>query len=96
MYILNERIGRIVDSSFIEEFFLTDTPDSTLLSVCWTGKDKPMTLERYKNHKEAMDALGQLFLALSVGRTTLYIPESSYYFEERPMKDTRTKRRGGS
>lgn len=96
MYIMNERSGAIINSTFVSEFFLTKTSDSTLLSVRWNGIEKPSTLERYKTYKEATDALGALMRALETEQVTFYMPESLYYFEESVKKDARTKRKGGS
>lgn len=96
MYILNERSGTIANSDFVAEFYLMDTSDSTLLSLRWHGVEKPATLERYRKHDEAMDALCQLFQALETDQAAFRMPESLYYFDEHIKKDARTKRRGGS
>ena len=64
MYIMNERSGSIINTAFVAEFFLTKTSDSILLSARWHGIEKLSTLERYKTHKEAMDALCALMRAL--------------------------------
>lgn len=96
MHILNDRKGVIVDSRSVAEFFLTDTSDSTLLSLRWFGTEEPQTFERYRDRKEARDALGQLFCALSEGKATWILPESTYYFDEHIKRDARTKRKGGS
>lgn len=96
MYIMNERSGSIVNSEFVAEFFLTKTSDSALLSLRWNGIEKLSTLERYKTHKEAMDALCSLLRALEAGQDTFIVPDSTYYFIESIKRDARTKRKGGS
>lgn len=96
MYIMNERSGSIINTAFVAEFFLTDTSDSTLLSVRWHGIERLSTLERYKRREEAMRAISDLLQALEDGRETFLIPESLYYFEESTKKDARIKRKGGS
>lgn len=96
MYIVNERSGAIVNSNFVSEFYLADTSDSTLISMRLQNAEKPITLERYKNHEEAMRALFQLVQALEDEQITFRMPESLYYLEEHIKKDARTKRKGGS
>lgn len=96
MYIMNERAGMFVNTDYIRKIFLTDTSDSVLLSMQWDGVDKPVTLERYRDRKEAEEALNQLFRAISDKAPSFYMPESSYYFEEHLIKDARIKRKGGS
>ena len=96
MYIVNERSGTIINSNFVTKFFLLDTSDCTLFSVLLHGEEKPSTLERYRKHDEAMDALYKLFQALESDWITFRMPESLYYFEEYTKRDARTKRRGGS
>lgn len=96
MYIINEHSGAIVNSDYVMDFHLSDTSDSTLISVQMRGVDKPRTLERYKDRKEAMDALELLFRALELNEVSFRMPESLYYFEETIKRDARTKRKGGS
>lgn len=96
MWILNSRSGLCVNTSHVLRIFLQDTTDSTLVSAVIAGGDKICTLERYKNHKEAMAAVAQIRWALSEERPVIDLPDSTYYYEERQVKDARTKRRGGS
>lgn len=96
MYIVNERSACIVNAQYAREIFLADTSDSVLLSACLQGEDKPRTLERYKTHEEALRAMNELVYALTNGEETFCMPDSSYYFSERIIHDSRTKRKGGS
>ena len=96
MYIMNERSGRILNSTFVVEFFVAKTSDCTLLSYLLGGNEKPYTLERYKTQKDATEALCSLMQALVTEQSTFYVPESTFYFEESLRKDARVKRRGGS
>lgn len=73
MYIMKERSGLIVNTDFVEKIFLTDTNDSTLICVCFSQKEQPFALERYKTREEALDAISSLFAAIETGENAFYI-----------------------
>lgn len=98
MYILNERQTEIINSDYVERFVVAEKPDAGLCiaSYARTGEKQCVTIGRYKNLKEAQEALAGLFLAMAAGETSYRMPPSLYYDEERTVRDARTKRRGGS
>lgn len=76
MYIMNERIGAVVNTDYITRFFLANKGDSVLLVIQWQGMDNLVTLERYRDRKEAEEVLNQLFRAISDKAPSFYMPES--------------------
>ncbi len=96
MWIINSRSGLCVNTRYVIRIFLQDTPDSTLVSAVLAGDDRLCVLERYSDHKEAMSATQHVHWAMEANLDVIDMPDSTYYYEERQVKDARTKRRGGS
>ena len=98
MYILNGAKNQIVNTDFVERFCIAEKNDATLILLSYSSGSEcpPVTLARYKDAKEAQEALGDLFAALTEEQGYFIMPESRYYCEEKTIKDARTKRKGGS
>lgn len=96
MWIANSRTGLLVNTRYVTRIILTDTGDCSLVSAVIMGEERITTLERYKNHKEAAEAASKIYLALAANQDMVDMPDSGYYYEERRVKDARTKRKGGS
>lgn len=97
MWISNSTTGLLVNTSHIQRIFVLPTPDSALLSAVFPGNERPITLERYKDKKEALNAAAQIAQSIRYGDDGIIdLPVSCYYAEERQIKDARTRRRGGS
>lgn len=96
MFIMSEGDRAIVNSNFVRYFYLVNRQDNAVLYASFPGDEKGARLGTYKDMKEAEDALGKLYAALTLGENCFYMPESRYYNEEHIVKDARVKRRGGS
>lgn len=97
MWIANSSTGLLVNTLHIQRIFVLPAPDSALLSAVFPGDAKPITLERYKDKKEALNASAQIAQCIRYGDDSVMdLPVSCYYAEERQVKDARTRRRGGS
>lgn len=97
MYIMSCRGKEIVNSDFVERFRIDEKDDCDLIIASYSASARPVTMARYpKETKEAQAALNDLFMALTGGQQSFYMPESTLYDRERIIKDARTKRRGGS
>lgn len=97
MWITNSSTGLLVNTSHIQRIFILPTPDSALLCAILPGDQKPVTMERYKDKKEALNAAAKIAQSIQYGDDSIIeLPVSCYYAEELQIKDARTKRRGGS
>lgn len=98
MYIMTSNGTQIINSGFVERFAIAEKPDAALIVASYTSANEPppVTIGRYKDRKEAKDALAAIFSALSCNVDCFTMPDSLLYFEERIKKDARTKRKGGS
>lgn len=97
MYIMNANAREIVNSNFVERFTVSNKGDAVLISASYSKSDGAcITLARYKDIDEAKNAMNDLFLALAGGCEYFYMPDSEKYYNEKPKKDARTKRKGGS
>lgn len=96
MYLLTENEREIVNTDFVERFCLADKDDATLVVASYSHARPPVTMARYRNTKEAEDALQELFTALGAGRECFSFPTSLIRGEQTLIRDARTKRRGGS
>lgn len=96
MFILNGTETQIINSEFVERFCVADKPDASLVLASYGREREPVTLARYKDHKEAAEALKDLLVALAGGQVSCEMPPSRLSYEERQIKDARVKRRGGS
>lgn len=94
MYIWAGR--QVVNSAFVERFVVVEKNDAALVVASYSDTRPPVTLSRYKNAREATDALQELMFAISGEQTAFYMPESTLYHEEVIKKDARIKRKGGS
>ena len=95
MYILNGTKNEILNSEFVERFCVVSKCDASLIVASY-GADRCVTLARYGNDQEAMQALSGLFGALAAGQAYFDMPESLMYAEQTIKKDARTRRKGGS
>lgn len=97
MYIMSLNGKEIVNSDFVERFRIDEKDDCDLIIASYSASMRPVTMARYpKTKKEALSALSELFVALTGGQQSFYMPMSTLYDGERIKKDARTKRRGGS
>lgn len=96
MYILSGNRKEIVNSEFVERFCVVVKDDAALIVASYSALRQPVTVARYADLREAVDALGQLMGALAGGQACFDMPESRLYANERFMRDARTKRKGGS
>lgn len=96
MYIMNAMQNTVLNSDFVERFLVADKGDAALVIASYSQDRSPVTMGRYKDKKEAQDALGNLFSALYGGQAGFTMPDSVLYYEEIEKKDSRTKRKGGS
>lgn len=55
-----------------------------------------MTMARYKDGREAEEALRELFRAMAGEQQYFEMPDSVLQYGERQIKDSRVKRKGGS
>lgn len=98
MYIMTNNGMQIINSDFVERFTIAEKPDASLVIASYTSDQTPppVTIGRYKDKKEAQDALGKMFVALSHKDDCFTMPDSLLFYEERIKKDARVKRKGGS
>lgn len=96
MFFLNERKTAIINSDFVERFCIDKKNDAVLIIASYSDVRAPVTIARYKDEKEAKDALAQLLIALQNGAQTFELPDSLLFYEQEIKKDARTKRKGGS
>lgn len=96
MYIFDGSRKQIINAEFVERFCISEKDDATLIVASYSSSRPPVTLARYENTAEAKGALADLFYAISGGQAYFEMPESRLYSPEHPIKDARTKRRGGS
>lgn len=96
MYIFAGDRKQIINSEFVERFCIAVKPDAALVIASYSETRPPVTISRYRDSAEANDALQELLSALARGERAFSMPDSIYYFEEKTIKDARTKRRGGS
>ena len=96
MYIMNVQGTMIVNSEFVERFLIAEKGDACLIIASYNQERPPVTMGRYKDIKEASDILGDLFRALIGGQPGYSMPDSTYYYEQEIIKDSRIKRKGGS
>ena len=96
MYIMNAMQNTVLNSNFVERFLVADKGDAALVIASYSQDRRPVTMGRYKDKKEAQEALGSLFSALYGGQTGFTMPDSVLYYEQIEKKDSRTKRKGGS
>lgn len=96
MYIMNAMQNTVLNSNFVERFLVADKGDAALVIASYSQDRSPVTMGRYKDKKEAQEALGSLFSALYGGQTGFTMPDSVLYYEQIEKKDSRTKRKGGS
>lgn len=95
--IIMSQSGRIIcNSEYIDRYTISDKPDAVLISAGFGGKEQAVTLGRYKDETEAMAAMSELADSLGGGQTLFYMPESVLFVEQKQIKDSRVKRKGGS
>lgn len=98
MYVMTSNGAQIINSDFVERFVIVEKPDAALILASYTSANEPppVTIGRYKDRKEAQDALEDMFSALASKFDCYTMPDSVLFFEEHTKKDARTKRKGGS
>ena len=96
MYIMNAMQNTVLNSDFVERFLIADKGDAVLIIASYSQDRNPVTIGRYKDKKEAQDALENLYIALYGGQSGFTMPDSTLYYEEHTIKDARTQRKGGS
>ncbi|MDO4564820.1 MAG: hypothetical protein Q4C04_04330 [Clostridia bacterium] len=96
MYILNGQGAEVLNSDRVERFCIAAKEDAALIVASYDNVRPAVTVARYKDVKEAKDALHSLFNAISEGQGSFVMPDSLLYWAEKQIKDARTKRKGGS
>lgn len=98
MYIMTNNESQVINSDFVERFVIVEKPDAALIVASYTSASEPppVTIGRYKDRKEAKDALRDMFSALASKFYCYTMTDSVLHFEEHIKKDARTKRKGGS
>lgn len=95
--IIMSQSGRIIcNSEHIDRYTISDKPDAVLVSAGFGGNEQAVTLGRYKDEAEARAAMSELAASLGGGQTLFYMPESTLFVEQKQIKDSRVKRKGGS
>lgn len=98
MYVMTSNGAQIINSDFVERFVLAEKPDAALILASYTSANEPppVTIGRYKDREEAQGVLSDLFSALASKFDCYTMPDSVLFFEQRLIKDARTRRKGGS
>lgn len=97
MWIVAGDEKQIISSDFVQRFCVADKKDAVLIVASYdTGDSRPVTIGRYKDAREAKDALADILTALAGDQEYFYMPESRLAHEQVVIKDARTKRKGGS
>lgn len=96
MIIVAQSYRIVCNSDYIDRYTISEKPDAVVISAGFGEKERAVTLGRYKDEVEAMNALSNLAVDLAGGQTLFYMPESVLFSEQAHIKDARTKRRGGS
>ncbi len=95
MYILNGPRNEIIDSSFVERFCVVERNDAVLIVASYSA-DRKVTVSKYRDTKEARDALIDMLAAFERGDYCYEMPISSLFYGENVKRDARTQRKGGS
>ncbi len=96
MYIVNNSYTVIINADFVEKFTIAENEDCVIVRAGHSDGTPPTTMGRYSDIKEARQALGELLDALANGLSIFHMPDSPTYYEQRKIKDARTRRKGGS
>lgn len=96
MYILSKSGKEIVNSDFVERFCVTEKSDAMLIVASYSTERQPVTMARYRDSREAEEALRELFRAMAGEQRYFEMPDSVLQYGERQIKDSRVKRKGGS
>lgn len=94
MYILTSDKKSIIDSNFVERFCTVEKPDAVLIIASYSA-DRAVTIGKYANYREAIDAFHGLFTCMKSG-SDYEMPDSVLFHGESRKRDARTKRKGGS
>ena len=96
MYLLDTAKTTIHETDAYDRIKIVAKSDAVLI-VGFQDCDHPaITLGKYADTDEAQAVLSELFYALSAGKTSFEMPDSRLFHGEKPIRDARTKRRGGS
>lgn len=96
MYVISSDGMRIYNITNFHRIIISNKNDASLVSVIMENESNPLTLGRYKNHKEAKEALNELLKALVDEWIYFTMPDSLLYHEEKIDTKARVKRRGSS
>lgn len=99
MWIRNERQTTIINSDYVQRFFISDKGDAHVvmaLSGTVSPDNPPVSAGSYKTKKEAQDALLALLVALGENMIYFDMPPSLLTSEQEIIKDARVRRKGGS
>lgn len=98
MYILTASGKAIIDFDKFARVFTADTGDNVLVSIAATYNQdqiQPVTIGRYANMAQAIEAVKGLFEAIEQGKQTYWMPAGVPETVSK-IHDARTKRKGGS
>ena len=96
MYIVNSKGTKIVNSDFMDRFFILKKTGETLIVCARNADSLTATLGVYADEEEAKGVLADLLYALTGGQSYHYMPLGRLQDGEKMIKDARVKRRGGS
>ena len=67
MFFLNETGCELINSSYVERFCVVKKPDASLIVASYGDVRPPVTIGRYADKSEAMEALANLSQSLNDG-----------------------------
>lgn len=94
MYILTSDGKSIIDSNFVDRFCIVEKFDAILIIASYSA-DRAVTIGKYANYREAVDAFHGLFTCIKSG-SDYEMPDSVLFHGEKWKRDARTTRKGGS
>lgn len=95
MYILTSDQKTIIDSTYVERICLVEKPDAYLIIASY-NPDRAVTIGKYAKKEEAYDVLAQIHRELGIGTVAYIMPDSALFGGELWIRDSRTRRKGGS
>lgn len=98
MWIVSADEKQALQSDDIQRLVIVQKSDAALIVASYSsGNDlPPVTMGRYRDTKEAKDALFELVNAAAGGQAVFYMPDTVLFHEELKKRDARTRRKGGS
>lgn len=95
IHVMSQSGKTVVNTEYVDHYSISAKNDAVLVMAGYHG-DHVVTLGRYKDEKEAVSALSELYTALIHGRSGFNMPDGTLFAEQHRIMDARTKRKGGS